>query len=144
MLCGIGLILVNSEGKILVLEELKDKPIVEKKAGMLSFPLETLEPPETPDETVRRLIKEELGDNIIVTNIRFVGAFHVIDFALTLGYAADCNNKIEDFQPWSDDIKIRGWLSSEELRASFCRKETEPLLREFLKQSERSKKMSSG
>lgn len=46
----------NTRQKNLVIEEMKDKPILEKKAGMLSFPMETMEKKETPEATLERLL----------------------------------------------------------------------------------------
>lgn len=132
MLCGVGLVVVNSQGSIFVLKELRDKPIIEKVAGMLSFPLETVELPETPDQTVLRLIREELGDGITVADLRFLGAFHILQSALTLGYTAVCDNPIEDFHPRADDVEIVGWMDAQDLLQGFIRKETGPLLRAFL------------
>jgi 8-oxo-dGTP pyrophosphatase MutT (NUDIX family) len=132
MLCGVGLVLVNPDGYVFVLKELQDKPIIEKVAGMLSFPLETVELPETPDETVYRLVREELGDDITIANLSFVGAFHIIRSALTLGYAATCENDLADFRPQSDDVETVGWLHPQDLLQRFIRKETEPILRAFL------------
>lgn len=69
---GIGLIVLTPDKKILVIEEMKYKPILEKKAGMLSFPMETMEKKETPEATLERLLYEEIfggGDISLEKNL---------------------------------------------------------------------------
>lgn len=57
---GVALIVTNPSGRIMVLQELEDKPRFGKHAGMWSIPMETLEANETHYTGLRRLMKEEL------------------------------------------------------------------------------------
>jgi hypothetical protein len=60
-LVGIGLVLFNHRGEIFTVREMNSKPQYSKKAGMISFPLETQEDFDDGDfGTVKRLIEEEM------------------------------------------------------------------------------------
>lgn len=67
---GVALIVQNSEGKILILQEYETKPHFGKYCGMLSIPMETSKPDETDYYTIVRLIREELPEfNLLSENV---------------------------------------------------------------------------
>lgn len=53
---GIGLIVLTPDKKILVIEEMKDKPILEKKLGCFLFQWKQWRKKETPEATLERLL----------------------------------------------------------------------------------------
>lgn len=57
---GVALIIVNPKGEVLILQEFESKPHFGKYPGMFSIPMETSDPGEPDDSTLRRLIVEEL------------------------------------------------------------------------------------
>ena len=133
---GVGLILIAKEtGRILVMKELRDKPEIEKKAGMVSFPLETMKNGEQKEETVQRLIEEEIGVSINcnVCLTFFGDTFLIVKNAKTLAAFAYCEKEFVP-NPEDDDIEFFGWLHPKELLHPqiFVRKEVRQIISLFL------------
>lgn len=131
---GVGLIVyAYSTRRILTMEELRDKPSVRKKAGMFSFPFETVEDGEIYLETAKRLIQEEIGVDIPGQIVFFCKPFTIIPGTQTV---AACIFVKEEFDvcPQDDDVKYNGWLSVSDLmdEESFVRVETRPVLKKFV------------
>jgi ADP-ribose pyrophosphatase YjhB (NUDIX family) len=109
---SVGLLLFDSTGRILILKELEDKPHYRKVAGMLSFPIETVEEGEVADQTFRRLLHEEVGTT-------FEGEFnffkeHRIRLNKTYTenmsiYIGVCGIGFEA-QPQDTDVQFYGWM----------------------------------
>lgn len=127
MLQGVGLILLNPCGRIIVIKELVAKPEIKKEAGMHSMPLETVRPGEAPREAVERLIKEELGPRIVVEEFESFGVLRIANTRI-FGYWGLNNQPYHDFEPVSQDVEIHGWYEPDEIRQMFIRRETVPLL----------------
>lgn len=135
MKTGVGLIVMAKEtGRILTLKELGDKLSVEKKSGMISFPLETMESGERKEETVKRLMIEEIGMLIEGNIIFFGGDFFIVKNARTLAAFIYCE---EEFipRPTDTDVEFFGWMNLSELMnpEAFVRKEVRPILDCFSK-----------
>jgi len=118
---GVGLILLCRHGShILTIEELRSKPHIAKRAGMLSFPLETVRDSESAPRALRRLLHEEIGvhpDQI--TTPEQCGVFWH-DFG-TVGvnytiYMSQCQRRIT-VAPQDNDIAFHGWMAPYELLA---------------------------
>lgn len=58
---GVAAVILSEDGKVLVVEETEDKPQLDKKAGDISIPAETIEEGETEFEALIRLLEEEVG-----------------------------------------------------------------------------------
>lgn len=58
---AVGAIIMSSDGRILIVQETQDKPLIDKQAGDWTFPGETCREGELPEATLRRLIREEVG-----------------------------------------------------------------------------------
>ncbi|MBI2439293.1 MAG: NUDIX hydrolase [Candidatus Moranbacteria bacterium] len=138
---GVGFILssvVDKETKFLVIEELRDNEEIFKKSGMISFPLETMEEGESPKETIFRLLEEELGiasheveiSEIPGQKFRFFPGKNIVT---RYGYGFLLGDPYRAFTPKDTDIRIRGWMSIEELRGyGNVRVETLPILNHFV------------
>lgn len=140
---GVGLLLfvMNGGPRLAVVKELVAKPQYSKQAGMLSFPLETV---EAYDDgllgTVWRLIKEELGKDIS----SLVTVLDVIEEPMQLipgrpdintyyGYGIFHGSREQILQPQSDDITFAGWLAPEDLLARpLIRVEVVPVWTHFI------------
>ena len=138
---GVGLLLFL-DGRILTIKELRDKPEIKKEAGMISFPIETLEDEDiNPFETIKRLLWEELG--LILNQVRFLGfspnKFNLIpkreDITTLYGVAKFLGSPEYIFVPKDDDIAIAGWKTPWELLSaekSKVRIEVHSILNDFL------------
>lgn len=60
---GVAAIILSQDGKILVIQETGNNPVLDKRVGDWSIPAETIEEGETEFEALLRLIKEEVGEN---------------------------------------------------------------------------------
>lgn len=64
---GVAAIILSQDGKILVVQETEEKPVVDKRAGDWSIPAETIKEGETEFEALLRVIEEEVGENGDIT-----------------------------------------------------------------------------
>lgn len=154
---GLGLLIFNSKGELFVIRELKAKPQYSKKAGMLSFPLETIEPFDNSDfETAIRLIKEEADGRFIdfsksweMEKTNFYPIPGRKDIAIRYGIVflrEDAPVEAENIQIKDKEIEFAAWMSIEELlKHSFVRVEVEPILSHFSsKYFEKTRRASVG
>lgn len=136
---GVGLLLF-SNGHLLTVRELKDKPVICKQAGMVSFPLETFRDEDVrPEGTIIRLLWEELG--ILPEQVKLWGIsprkFHLIpgreDITTLYGIGKFLGNPDQKFIPKDDDIQIEGWKTPWELLSlDNPRIEVFPIINDFL------------
>ncbi len=134
---GIGLILVaKNTGRVYTVRELEAKPIIHKEAGMISFPLETIKPPETCRETIRRLVEEEISgcSHESIANLSISPEFVMIVPGVHAHIAWGYCEKEFCAKPQDDDVAYHGWCTISELLSekSFVRVETRPLLGIYL------------
>lgn len=143
MIVGVGFLLFSFFEKIpklFVIRELKSKPEIHKRAGMLSFPLETFKKQDGNfKQTIIRLVREEIGIPLHqVKNIVMISKnFHLIpgrkDIMTVYGYGVFTGEKNACFTPTDNDIEFVGWLTCEELLVCpSIRVETAPILQDFL------------
>ncbi len=135
---GVGLLLF-SQGRLLTVKELQEKPHYHKVAGMLSFPLETFEKKDRDIQaTVHRLLQEELG--ISSEEIALWGIAPKIfkpipgraDIAMFYGVGTFLGNPDREFRPTDSDVEIAGWKTPAELLAEkSIRVEVRPTLEDF-------------
>jgi hypothetical protein len=147
---GVGLILyrVDDQGRmrIRVVRETRAKPLIRKKAGMLSFPLETQ---ETQDEgsiiwTMRRCAGEELGISLdqmvecfpVATEFRLFPEIEQFDIVTRYGIARYIGTLLDaGFSSPSGDTEAAGWMTVPELLARpLIRVETRPIYDHFLRE----------
>jgi hypothetical protein len=134
---GVGLMLFDFSGKMLLLKELQSKVHYCKLAGMLSFPIETIEDGETSDQALERLIVEEVGvpipatlsffeDFLIRLNGTFTEKLYVYSGVCAKSFIA---------RPTDTDIEYYGWMLPRkilELPRGQIRVEMEPVLWRYL------------
>ncbi len=121
---GVGLILFAPDKRILAIEELVDKPILEKKARMISFPMETMEKGETPEMTLGRLLYEEVfgdksfhGVNLTVPKIIRCNHFSFCKGrvrTMLITYTARTESKFIP-EPLDKDVSFYGWETIDNL-----------------------------
>jgi hypothetical protein len=135
-LVAVALILVSPHNRILTIRELRAKPEFNKRIGMLSPPLETVQGDESANQTVERLIDEEIaGREHIIAHPTFFremmidlgpGATHVGRVSVYVGHARRC------FESRStDEVQYYGWLTRHQLLAvpnGMRRVEVRPIL----------------
>jgi 8-oxo-dGTP pyrophosphatase MutT (NUDIX family) len=131
---GVGLLLFEPQGKLLVLKELQDKPRIKKVSGMLSFPLETTEDGESPEETLLRLISEEIGVSLAL-KIREIGKFYfdhdtcIVRICMFVAHT----EHVFTASPKDTDIIFHNWMyPSELLNVTLKRIEVAPILQVYL------------
>jgi len=119
---GVALIVQNSEGKILILQEYETKPHLGKYGGMFSIPMETSNPKESDYYAITRLIREELpGFNLLPENIiqSRLGIYRIVPHVWVTLYSIKTsasylpnskNNEVGNYQ-WIDPKKaLNLWL----------------------------------
>ncbi len=84
---AVGAIIASEDGKILVVQETQDKPMIDKRAGDWSFPAETAKQGETIEENLKRLFVEEIGEM-------------EVDYDLNSGWIGDYNGGNEEVSLW--------------------------------------------
>lgn len=141
MIVGVGLLLFAKIGnipKIFVIQELKEKPEIAKKRGMLSFPLETFKEVDgNPRITLERLVEEEIGISPLQVLICAMEEekFHLIpgknDIVTMYGYGIFLGDPGQVFQPKDNDVIFSGWRTLDELADCFVRVEVCPIIEHF-------------
>lgn len=144
MIIGVGFLLffiIDGVPKLFVLRELKSKPEIQKREGMLSFPLETYQKTDSNyTNTVIRLLREEIGispeqvsiEKIISKNFSLIPGRS--DIITVYGYGFFHGDLAAYFYPSDNDIAFAGWYSCKDLLDyPLIRVETAPILRHFLK-----------
>ena len=136
---GIGLILLSSENSLLAIRELRSKPEIHKKAGMLSFPLETFKEKDgNLRATIGRLLEEELG--IPIEEVELWGIapqfFTIIpgrrDIRVYYGVGTYLGDPTREFRPKDDDVEVVGWMTPGGLLMErHIRVEVAPILLDF-------------
>jgi len=141
MVTGVGFLLfhfINGSPKIFVIRELKDKPVLRKKAGMLSFPLETFKDNDHNHlGTIVRLLEEEVG--IALSEVEILGVFserfNLIpgrkDIETVYGYGLFLGDPCREFIPDDDDIVFAGWMTLAEILQHPIRVEVAPIIDHF-------------
>lgn len=132
---AVALLIVSPGGRIFCLEELRDKPQYEKCAGMISFPIETIEAGEDRESALERLLVEEVGKCLSLSDPDFLGEVDM-DFSTGEKSRLFCYVVFspEEFQgdPSDTDIRFSGWRSPKELcflKDDSRRQEVIPVLR---------------
>lgn len=143
VIVGVGFLMFTIERvpRLFVVKELKDKPAILKKSGMLSFPLETMEEIDggVVEDTIWRLVEEEIGTDQTLVKILGVEQrrFKLIpgrDYVETVyGYGLFLGNPEHKFSPSDTDVAFAGWHTLVEVSCSFTRVETAPILNHFRK-----------
>jgi hypothetical protein len=140
MIIGVGFLLFSAD-KILIIRENKDKPEICKKAGMLTFPLETFkEDDKSFFGTIERIIEEEIGfstqkiKKIEITS--FAGNLipNRPDVVTVYGTGVFFGNKEERVFPKDPDVDFFGWMKIHEIMDhEYKRVEVAPILKHFMK-----------
>lgn len=134
IITGVGLILTNPSGQLVVVRERTSKPAVGKVAGMITFPLETVEEGEHPEKgTLPRLLTEEVGAVAGMKRPRLLGFYHVTVNTVTIAYVARCESVI--FSPAAgEEVEACGWMYPLALlTAALRRPEVDPILSDYLR-----------
>lgn len=114
---GVGLILFEPTGKILLLRELKSKPRNGKYSGMLSVPLETMEERETKESALNRLIYEEIGTEITTSPVFFKEFFIELSDNQSVQLFIFKGTVDREFvaRPNDTDVEYYGWMSPQDI-----------------------------
>ncbi|MBP9801827.1 MAG: hypothetical protein KBC83_04150 [Candidatus Moranbacteria bacterium] len=145
---GVGLILCTQSPQgiqIMVIREIKEKPLIGKRAGMLSFPLETQEAADEGSviQTMQRCGREELGIDEpadvadyfpVATEFRLFPEARGYDIVTRYGIAWYVGPPDRSFSSASSEIEVMGWMTIPALLASdLIRVETRPVCEDFLR-----------
>ncbi len=148
VIIGVGLILhrIGPDGtiQILVVREKRAKPLIHKKIGMLSVPLETQEEQDRGStiETMLRCGREELGlqngdmSEIfpVAAEFRLFSDVEEYDVVTRYGTARYVGNPDRRLVSLSGDTEVVGWMTISQLLAQpLIRVETRPVCEHFLR-----------
>ena len=109
---GVGLLQFDGLGRMFLLEELIAKPHINKLAGMLSCPLETMKPDESKDRALERMIFEEIGVEITPTPKIFDTLLIPLSEEYSVLLSMYVGKSDESFisYPNDTDVKHFGWM----------------------------------
>ncbi len=134
---SVGLILFDSVGRVLLVKELESKIHYGKVAGMITVPIETIKNGENRVQALRRLLKEEIGEQI-EGPISFYEEFLIrLNDAFTerlYVYKSACKNSFIA-HPNDTDIEHFGWMLPQEIykfSPGRIRLEVEPIMSSYL------------
>jgi len=110
---GVGLMLFDQDGRILMLSMSEGKTDYSQIAGMLSVPIETIAAGESYDRALVRLIVEKVGRGKVIVPPTFYREFTIklsrtITERLSL-YTGYCEISF-DARPTSKNVQFYGWL----------------------------------
>lgn len=122
MLQGVVLLLFQDKDqkKVWTVREQRDKAVNGKRAGMTSIPMETMEPGETKENALLRLLIEEVGVGLVDLPLE-IGEVYFPATATTAAYRLHCYAGViadphDTPQPSDlDDVRPNGWLDLEQL-----------------------------
>lgn len=125
-LSGVGLIVVCDQPTfknrhVLTLTELHAKPQFGKRAGSRSFPMETGLADEPPEETLRRLLDQELpgmAPYITIDYDRPIGCYQVVPDVWVLVLQATTASPIQIIGDCDDDVTDHRWELLSEVLAN--------------------------
>jgi len=134
---GVALIVQNSEGKILILQEYETKPHFGKYCGMLSIPMETSEPDELDYCAIVRLAKEELpGFSLPLENVlqSHVGIYRIASHVwVNLYFIRTMNTCLQDLgNPKSNEVGNFQWIYPEEALNLWLRQGAWEMIKDFM------------
>ncbi len=122
MLRGVALFLSNSTGEMFVVRERQSKPKIGKIADMISIPMETIEPGESPEAALERLLREEIGLAIMSQPIQLAWArFAPVDHPEAIPYEILVFvAQVDGSRPAvplldPEDVEPAGWMSLSQL-----------------------------
>src|SRR5680860_551748 len=114
---SVGLLLFDPNGRILLLRELESKLHYGKVAGMLSVPIETVEVGEVANQTLQRLLHEEIGVPINGRLSYYRRLYIKLNDAYTemvFLYTGVCASGLVAV-PTDTDIEYFGWMSPQDI-----------------------------
>lgn len=136
-ICGVALILSNGFGRVFVLKELQSKPRFDKHRGDLSIPMETSLDGEFPEDTLERLLIEEVGMDVCLVDVEQVGVYDLFGCVdLTVFHARYGNGKLFEGVV-RDELETIGWMAPEELLNRRCRGGVGLIMTDYLKRWDR-------
>jgi ADP-ribose pyrophosphatase YjhB (NUDIX family) len=130
---GVGLLLLSNKSKLLVLRELAAKPIIQKRKGMLTIPLETIERNESRSQALSRLLVEEVGI-VKIYDLYQLRSFEFIHPDCKVNIHAFVARVDKEFiaDPADDDVIHHGWMTPDQLIAhQHKRIEVDPIVRAY-------------
>lgn len=141
---GVALFLLREDGKVFAVREKKNKPEIGKNAGMLSIPMETLNPGEDHASALGRLVAEEIGLNqaLIAPQELDWAQFEPVSDPCGIPYrilpyvAVIASQEAPMLPTDSDDVEPAGWRSLAEIMAwspPFARREMPALIELLLR-----------
>jgi len=137
---AVGAIIRSLDGKILVVQETKDKSIVDKRAGDWGFPMETAISGETIEGNLRRLFVEETGEMEVVYDLAsdWIGDYNAGNEEVPLWgrvflvhYKGRSSERVS-FKSIDGEVINHRWISPEEVFDLPRRKCTSEPIRDFI------------
>ncbi|MBL7057780.1 NUDIX hydrolase [Patescibacteria group bacterium] len=114
---GVGLILRNPVGDILVHQELMSKPWLGKEIGDYSIPMETIELGETVQSCLNRLLFEEVGEDVVIAlhPTKQILWYNILNKGIVVIFQARfiCASNLEPAE--KGEILPAGWMSPTKL-----------------------------
>lgn len=129
---AVAAMIVCPEGTVYTVVETVDRPEYGKLTGMRTIPMETMEPGETHVQTLSRLLKEEVGGNIVnVSASERLGIYGINDAAATFFVVeAVRNDSASDLV--IDGVLNPAWINFAELQSTWTRAGVAEMLEDYL------------
>lgn len=131
---AVAAIIISSDGlerRVYTIEETVDRTDYGKATGMRTIPMETANEGETKEETLRRLIDEEVGRGILeIRNIERIGIYGIGVAAATC-FLVEVEVKNGQGSVDLGDVKDPRWMKVEDLMTSWTRRGVKEMLEDF-------------
>lgn len=130
---AVALIVANPAGEILVLQEFAAKPRIGKHKGMWSIPMETVEPGQDDQATLRQLHEEELaGLPSIQMPPRYIGVYQVVpDVWATLYATTSSTYHLPVIPGDGSDVRNHEWMSIQAALGLWLRRGAVEMIRDY-------------
>lgn len=128
---AVSAIIFSTEGDIYTVVETTSMPDYGKYAGMRTIPMETMKEGERHEDTLMRLIKEEVGDNVVkVLAYERIGIYGLNNAAATCyAVCAEFNGEIE---PEIDGVVDPKWIKPGDLLNRWTRGGVKEMIEDYL------------
>lgn len=135
-----GVLFSEDQKKVLVVVEDETNLSYGKKAGMVSIPMGSIEPGESPEKTVVREMLEETGYRIKISHS--LGLFRLTEFKAEVQVSTFIVESVNGFEKEAEGKLESKWIDPEELMIhTFVRPPTKEAVRNavyFLRHKERA------
>lgn len=121
---GVAAVILSEDDQVLVIEETEDKPQLDKKAGDISIPAETIKEGETEFEALIRLLEEEVGVRegmVCNPETDWIGDYQLRKRSGIWGRAylvhfQGKSDSLKGFTSKGDEVVNHHWINPEDIR----------------------------